>query len=242
MDPSFNPGAPSMPPLPPALKVALNASLAAGPKRERTQSLLLQATVQVIAQRGLAGATMQQVAQAAGMAPGTVYNHFATREDLVGRLAVVIGQSLSRVIAESYAHVEDGAQRMAIGQRRYVWLAAESPAWALLLLDVAAAAPKLPATLEVYTLADLRLGIRQKRFKVPSEAAALDAIHGVCSSAMRRVALGGAPPRHDIACASLVLRALGMTPADALAVARRPLPVLPMPALPATVASGARRR
>lgn len=219
-----------MPPLPPPLKVALNASLAAGPKRERTQSLLLQATVQVIVQRGLAGTTMQQVAQAAGMAPGTVYNHFATREELVGRLAVVIGQSLSRVIAESSADVEDGAQRMAIGQRRYVWLAAESPAWALLLLEVAAASPHLLQTLEVYTLADLRLGVRQKRFQVPSEAAALDVINGVCSSAMRRVALGAAPARHDVAAASLVLRALGMAPAEALAVARRPLPELPMPA------------
>src|SRR4051812_16703267 len=171
MDGRFSSGLPSMPPLPAALQAALHESLAGGPKRERTQSLLLQAAVQVIAQRGLAGTTMQQVAQVAGMATGTVYNHFATREDLVARLAAVIGESLSRVIAESYSGIEDGAQRMAIGQRRYVWLAAESPAWALLLLDVVAAAPHLLATLEGYILADLRLGVKQKRFKVPSEAA-----------------------------------------------------------------------
>jgi AcrR family transcriptional regulator len=185
---------------------------------------------------------MQQVAQAAGMAPGTVYNHFATREDLVARLAAVIGESLSRVIAASSARIEDGAQRMAIGQRRYVWLAAESPAWALLLLDVAAAAPHLLATLEGYVLADLRLGVRQKRFKVPSEAAAMDAINGICASAMRRVALGVAPPRHDIASSSLVLRALGLPPEEALEVARRPLPELPMPAPPAAAARRARSR
>jgi AcrR family transcriptional regulator len=242
MDPNFNPGVPSMPPLPPALQAALQASLAAGPKRERTQSVLLQAAVQVIVQRGLAGATMQQVAQAAGMAPGTVYNHFATREDLVARLAAVIGESLSRVIAESYSGIEDGAQRMAIGQRRYVWLAAESPAWALLLLDVVAAAPHLVATLEAYILADLRLGVKQKRFKVPSEDAAMDAITGICSAAMRRVALGIAPARHDIASASLVLRALGMPPDQALEVARRPLPELPMPAPPAAVGRRTRAR
>jgi AcrR family transcriptional regulator len=241
MDASFNSGVPSMPPLPAALQAALHASLVAGPKRERTQSLLLQAAVQVIAERGLAATTMQQVAQAAGMAPGTVYNHFATREDLVARLAVVIGLSLSRVIAESSSAIEDGAQRMAIGQRRYVWLAAESPAWALLLLDVGAASPHLLATLEGYILADLRLGVKQKRFKVPSEAAAMDVINGVCTSAMRRVAMGAAPPRHDIAAASLVLRALGLPPDEALEVARRPLPELPMPA-PAPPAAARRPR
>ena len=80
-----------------------------------------------------------------------------------------------------------------------------------------------------YVLADLRLGVRQKRFKVPSEAAALDVIQGVCGAAMRRVALGTAPARHDIASATLVLRALGMATDEAADIARLPLPDLPPP-------------
>lgn len=120
---------------------------------------------------------------------------------------------------------------MAIGQRRYVGLAAESPAWALLLLDVMARSPGVLADLQEYPLADLRRGVRQRKFKVPSEAAALDVINGVCTQAMRSVALGLAPPGHDVACASLVLRALGMPPQDAAEVANRPLPELePAPA------------
>jgi hypothetical protein len=43
------------------------------------------------------------------------------------------------------------------------------------------------------------------------------------------VALGAAPARHDIAVATLVLRALGMDAAEAAEVAKRPLPPLPQP-------------
>ena len=231
-----------MPALPAPLAAALQSSLAAGPKRERTQSLLVQAAVRVFADKGVAGATIQQIAQLAGVTAGTVYNHFATKEELVTRVALVLADSLCRAINDSYAHVDDGAQRMAIGQRRYVWLAAECPAWALLLLDVGLANPELAGEIEQYALADLRLGIKQKKFKVPSEAAAMDVITGVCSTAMRRVALGLAPAHHDIASATLVLRALGMPPDAAAEVARRPLPELAVLQAAPAPAKASRRR
>jgi AcrR family transcriptional regulator len=167
---------------------------------------------------------VQEVAQVAGVTTGTVYNHFASKEALVERLALTLADSLCRAIDESYSHISDGAERMAIGQRRYVWLAAASPAWTLMLLDVLPAAPKVLEEIQKYSLADLRLGIRQKQFKVTSEAAALDMINGLGSFAMRRVALGLAPPQHDVACAALVLRALGLPADQAAQVARRPLP------------------
>ena len=215
-----------MPPLPPALATAFLAGTHGGAKRDRTHWQLLHAAVQVICERGLQGATMQQVAQAAGVTPATLYNHFGTKEALVQRLALVLADTLCRAINDSYAHIADGAERMAIGQRRYVRLAADSPAWTLLLLDVMAASPTVMEAILQYPLADLRMGVRQKKFKVPSEAAAMDAINGICTQAMRRVALGQAPAKHDQACAALLLRSLGVPPEEAAEVAARPLPAL----------------
>jgi AcrR family transcriptional regulator len=215
-----------MPPLPEPLAVAFRAATMGGAKRERTQGQLVQAAVQVFSARGLRAATMQEIAQIAGVTPGTVYNHFDTKEALVERVAVVLAHSLCRAISDSQTRVADGAERMAIGQRRYLWLAAQCPEWALLLLDVMAAAPQVLQAIEQYPLADLRLGVRQRRFKVSSEAAAMDAVMGTCMKAMHRVALGLAPAHHDIAVASSVLRALGMPPEEAVEVARRPLPPL----------------
>lgn len=215
-----------MEPLPAPLAAAFEASLAAAGKRERTQAQLVQAAVQAIAREGVAGATAQQIAQIAGVTTATLYNHYGSKEALVARVAEVLAASLCRAINDSYAHIPDGAQRMAIGQRRYVWLAAECPSWALLLLDVVAATPRVLASIAEYPLADLRLGVRQRRFRVPSEAAAMDVINGVCTQAMRRVAAGEAPAGHDVASATLVLRALGMSPEAAAEVAARPLPEL----------------
>ncbi len=215
-----------MPPLPGPVAAAFQALLA-GPKRERTQAQLLQASVQVFQSVGVSAATVQQVAQAAGVTAGTFYNHFATKDELLARLAELIGASLCRAIRDSAQGIEDGAWRMAIGQRRYVGMGVESPAWALLLIDVVAAAPQLGEALAQDALADLRLGVRQKRFRVPSEDAALDVITGVCLAATRRVAEGRAPARHDVATAAVVLRALGMPPDEAAELARRPLPPLP---------------
>lgn len=240
-----------MPPLPAPLARAFLRGTSGGPKRERTQSQLLHAAVQVITDKGLRAATMQQVAQAAGVTPATLYNHFGTKEALVERLAVTVAETLCRAINDSYGHITDGAERMAIGQRRYVGLAAEAPGWTLLLLDVLAASPGVHAAIEEYPLADLRMGVRQKKFKVPSEASAMDAINGIVTQAMRRVAMGLAPAKHDVACAALVLRALGMNAADAAEVAARPLPPLeireegadaPAPAAPAKAPARKRAR
>jgi AcrR family transcriptional regulator len=230
-----------MPPLPPALAAAFLSANAGGAKRERTQAQLVHAAVQVFSARGVASSTILEVAQVAGVTTGTVYNHFDSKEQLVERVAVTLADSLCRAIHDSAQGIADGAQRMAIGQRRYVWLAAESPAWALLLLDVMAQSPGVVEAIQQYPRADLRLGVRQKRFKVPSEAAALDAINGICTQAMVRVAMGGAPAKHDVACASLVLRALGMAPDEAQDVARLPLPEF-APPQPAAAAVPRTRR
>ncbi|MCD6077744.1 MAG: TetR family transcriptional regulator [Ramlibacter sp.] len=176
-----------LPPLPPGLAAAFAAATSGGRgKRERTQSALVRAAVQVFCARGVAQATVQEVAQVAGMTAATVYNHFASKEALVAEVAVVLAQSLCRAIAQSHAAVADAAQRMAIGQRRYIWLAAQSPPWALLLLEMASASPGLLEYIQKYPLADLRAGLRQKRFTVPNEAVAMDAINGICTMAMRR--------------------------------------------------------
>jgi AcrR family transcriptional regulator len=196
-------------------------------KRERTRRQLIAAAIGVLTVRGSAAATMQEIAAAAEMAPATLYNHLRTKDELLQGVALHVAETLCRRIAESYGHVRDAAERMARGNRRYIWLAEQSPGWALLVLDIGLAVPHLAQQVTQDARADLRLGLRQKRFRVTSEAAAMDLIAGTVSQAMRSVALGLAPARHDIAVAATVLRGLGMAADEALAVARRPLPDVP---------------
>lgn len=216
-----------MPPLPPPLAQAVGQAAPGAGKRERTRAQLLAAAIEVFCAHGAAASTVQEIAARAGMTPATVYNHFKSKEEIVQEVGGWLATTLCDRITESQQGVPEGAQRMAIGNRRYLWLARESPAWAMLLLEVAALAPQTLGRIRGYALADLRLGVRQKAFKPVSEAAAMDLIQGTISRAMVSVAMGEAPAGHEVAVATTVLRGLGMAPAEAAEVAKRPLPDFP---------------
>jgi AcrR family transcriptional regulator len=227
MDDALNFGVPSIPPLPEALAESVWRAPPGLAKRERTRVQLVQAAIRVFTARGFAAATMQELAAVAGMTTGTVYNHFKTKDEVARAVALLLADTLCRRIDDSQQGIAEGAQRMAIGNQRYIWLAEQSPQWALMTLDVAAAAPELLLEIRHYVIADLRMGVKQKAFRIPSEAAAMDMINGTVAQAMRSVALGLAPPNHGRAVATCVLRGLGMEAASAKEVAHRPLPPFP---------------
>jgi AcrR family transcriptional regulator len=213
--------------LPVAGDFFLDPPQARPPKRVRTRQMLMRAALSVLAARGAADTTAQEVAAAAGVANGTFYNYFASREALFEALSAWLADSLCRHIAASYAHIADGAERMAIGNRRYVLFAHDSPDWTRLMLGLIDAGAPLAQHVWPYARADLRLGMRQGRFRPASERAAADLIQGTVLQAMRTVHAGAAAGRpHAIATATTVLRGLGMDVREAADVARRPLPPL----------------
>ncbi|MBL8770373.1 MAG: TetR family transcriptional regulator [Phenylobacterium sp.] len=54
-----------------------------GDKRARTRARLIEATLALAAERGLAGATLDAIAARAGMTKGAIYSNFASRADLL---------------------------------------------------------------------------------------------------------------------------------------------------------------
>jgi AcrR family transcriptional regulator len=186
----------------------------------------MRAALAVLGRRGVAGATAQEVSQVAGVASGTFYSHFGTWEEMLRSLALWFADSYCRHIDESYAHVVDGAERMAIGNRRYILFACDSAQWAKLILGLADAGAPLLDHVGRYPLRDLRMGLEQKRFRISSERAAMDLIAGTVLQAMRTVLAGEGGRSHASATAATVLRGLGMPYDEAEEVARRPLPAL----------------
>jgi AcrR family transcriptional regulator len=51
-------------------------------RRERTRNLLLDAAKEVFAQRGFEGASLEEIAEAAGYTRGAIYKHFSGKEEL----------------------------------------------------------------------------------------------------------------------------------------------------------------
>jgi len=62
----------------------MNSTVAAIPgKRERTRVALIEAAIDVLAEKGLEGASIDDLVRVAGMARGTFYNYFQTREEVI---------------------------------------------------------------------------------------------------------------------------------------------------------------
>jgi AcrR family transcriptional regulator len=197
------------------------------PKRERTRRQLIAAAITTFSARGVQQATIHEIAAAAEMTTATIYNHFRGKDEIVTAVAMSIAGTLRERSAPGQGTFKNGAERLAVGCRRYLRLAEESPAWALLILDLAIVSPDFLKTISSYLLADLRLGERQKVFKTISEASALDLIEGTVMQAMRRIALGQAPPQHARAVTTVILCGLGVPNSRARTIVERPMPLLP---------------
>lgn len=65
-----------------------NAKALKGNKRERTRQRLIEATVEVIREKGYNRTSLEEVARRAGMTRGAIYNNFKDKEDLLLAAAV----------------------------------------------------------------------------------------------------------------------------------------------------------
>lgn len=84
----------------------------------RTRAQLLTAARRVFEQRGFAATTMGSIAKTAGVAHGTVYTYFETKEDV---LAAVLDQEVEGLLASLHeASGEDPVSRVEEANRRYL--------------------------------------------------------------------------------------------------------------------------
>ena len=192
--------------------------------RERTKTLLLDAALRLFARQGVGATAIHEIAAEAGVANGTFYNYFRTRDEVVEAVSVRLAERLQEEITASAAGVTDAGERMAIGTRRFVMQAIRDPVWAAALIRVSTSRSAALARTAGPALHDLRLGRRQGRFTYRNEVAALDLITGTVLAGMRSVLEGRAGAEHPSLIAGLVLRGLGMPTAEADAMVRRPLP------------------
>jgi len=192
--------------------------------RERTKTLLLDAALRLFARQGVGATAIHEIAAEAGVANGTFYNYFRTRDEVVEAVSVRLAERLQEEITASAAGVTDAGERMAIGTRRFVMQAIRDPVWAAALIRVSTSRSAALARTAGPALHDLRLGRRQGRFSYRNEVAALDLITGTVLAGMRSVLEGRAGAEHPSLIAGLVLRGLGMPTAEADAMVRRPLP------------------
>lgn len=72
-----------------------------GDKRQRTRQALIAAALDVIAESGFAGASLEAIARRAGVTRGSIYSNFADRDELMMAAVASQGMTLDRDFSRS---------------------------------------------------------------------------------------------------------------------------------------------
>ena len=117
------------------------------PAAERRRQLM-RVAMEVFAESGYYGTSMNDVAEAAGVTKPVLYQHFASKEALYRELVDDLGNRLERAILEAVVDAEGSRQQVEAGFRAYFrWATSEGPAFHVLFAEHTRSDPQLAAAL-----------------------------------------------------------------------------------------------
>jgi AcrR family transcriptional regulator len=196
-------------------------------QRARTRLQLIEAAMRVFAERGVGGAAVHSIASEAGLANGTFYNHFASKQELIAAVAAHLMDRMADQIAASSRDLDDPAECVSVALRRFNERACQDPIWGNVTVRLGASATEVSGRIAANMTRDLEEGIRRGRFRVPSRQAAADLVLGAGLMGILSVSTGRAGREHGSHVAAVVLRGLGLAVDEADEIAHRALPPIP---------------
>jgi AcrR family transcriptional regulator len=175
----------------------------------------------------LAAVTIDNIIAEAGVARGTFYNYFQTREEVLRAVAASLSDAMNQKVWTQYAAIADPAERMAIGLRQFLHQAMRDATWGWVIVRIGLVAAPLSETIERGLMSDLEAGIRLERFRVDSVQASVDLVLGTSLMAMRTILEGHTDPNYPEQITKLILKSLGVNNDDAEAIAFKALEPFP---------------
>jgi AcrR family transcriptional regulator len=110
---------------------------------------LLEVALQVFADHGFHGTSMNEVAEAAGVTKPVLYQHFTSKEALYRELVEDLGDRLERAIVNGVALADGPRQQVEAGFQAYFrWATSQGPAFWVLFAEHNRADPQLASAIE----------------------------------------------------------------------------------------------
>lgn len=100
-----------------------------------TTNAVLKAASRLFGQRGFAGTTMDDIAEAAGVAKGAVYHHFKTKELVFEAVFEQVSADLVEEVGRAARAAPDVVAAMVAGAQRYFAACAKAPIGQIILRD-----------------------------------------------------------------------------------------------------------
>ena len=197
----------------------------AGPARAR----IYQAALKLFAENGGSEISVSELAQAAGIARGTIYNNIEAPENLFAEVAAALSREMIWRVEATMRDIEDPAQRLATGSRLFIRRAHDDQDWARFLIRFSLSHGGLRAMMREPPARDIAHAIDLGRFKAESAKvpALVSMLTGTLLGAMNAVIAGDQTWREaGGSAAELFLRAGGISPAEARRLSQSELPTL----------------
>lgn len=192
---------------------------------------IYQAALRLFAANGGSEITVSDLADAAGIARGTIYNNIAGTEDLLGEVAAALSAEMLARTEATMRAIDDPVMRIATGIRLFVRRAHEEQNWGRFLVRFSFTHAALHGVIPPER--DIRLAFEAGRFKTEKIAALRAMLMGATMAAMTAVIRGEQTWRDAGSdTAELFLRAAGIAAAEARRITQQDLPAL-APAAPA---------
>lgn len=192
-------------------------------KRDRTRDKLLMAAQELLLEGGFAALGIQQLTERAEVALGTIYNYFATREEVADAVVDMMLSAFLQSMKEITAGLTDPAEIVSASIRQTLnWMQPNCEFGRLLFLS------GLPLTRYAYSvrqgfMQDMQIGIDAGRFSVANQAIIASMVAGGVMAVLLDLFLGQVAPAAIEEVAEHALVMLGLDAGEARRIANLPL-------------------
>lgn len=194
-------------------------------RRAQTRSQIVAAALEVFAEKGPDAPVIDDFIQAAGVARGTFYNHFASTEELLDAATKMLEDKVMCWTLATIGEIKDPALRFATGVRLWLrWSQVDKVGCGFVVRS------RLRGPLvERQLAADLKDGHDAGKFRFTSVQVARDLAVGTILEAMRRLMTSRVSKTYTDDVARLILQGLGVDKRTADRLMAPPLPPLKLP-------------
>ncbi|MEU3297012.1 TetR/AcrR family transcriptional regulator [Streptomyces longwoodensis] len=194
-------------------------------KRAETRLRLIRAAFELLGRPEGRHTQIEDVIRHTGVARGTFYNYFDSRDDLLDVMAYELNHGMDAAVARA----PDPATRTCWALRLYIRKAQRDPQWGWAMVNVGAAGQQVFGHDSFRNATEtLQEGIASGLLRIASLQAALDLVTGTGLQAIHSVCRGQAGPTHAEDVTQAVLLGLGLHRSRVRRLLDSPLPSLPI--------------
>lgn len=195
-------------------------------RREKTRAKLISAAAEVIARTGQAKATIDDFIQAAGVARGTFYNYFPTRELLIDAVWGHVGREPFLEIHDACGKIDDPALRLVAEARQVINRAHDDEVWGWVIYALSGDLDEVNKDLLTFPLPMLCEGLERGRLHTEDIGAARDVVVNIVRGAILAKLMHRSSPAYERAICEMILLCLGIVQNEAEALAEQALELL----------------